>query len=124
MTSPKIEITDEMVERGWKAVQGLYPDKRAIKDALTAALSPPEEPEIPVSLAMIAAGFSQLFTQQQKSLWDPSEIYRAMEKASWKEAEKNPPKMWWHKRRTDARGFGAASITETMTPHRRKDDPK
>ena len=36
MTRPVID--DAMVERAWKAVQGMYPDKRSIRDALEAAL--------------------------------------------------------------------------------------
>lgn len=106
MTS-KIQITDEMVERAYKQHPhaGTWKDDRVsqryakatIREMLEAALNPPEEPEIPVSEGMIAAGaeawneqcgvdyYEEPPTNEEKA--NLAALYRAMEKARRKEQE-------------------------------------
>jgi hypothetical protein len=146
MTSPKID--DAMIERACRAFAKLDGEwtthEKQVRVILEAALSPPEEPEIPVSEAMKRAALYQIELQEYEPpgrskptnpekqflvrLHDVLCCYRAMEKARRKEAERsaiNPMECrslnWIHRRSTDEPNpiFG-----RTHRMHRRKDDPR
>lgn len=70
----KRKITDEMITRGFNARVwvGYLPDREVIRDIIDAALNPPPEEDIPVSLAMV----------------------KAAQKA-WKKHEDDPSKVCW-----------------------------
>lgn len=130
MTS-KIQITDEMVERAAWSLRICRSNTMLVckspcgecstlaKTALEAALNP-EEPEIPVSEAMLKAG-ATLWRKGDNyghPWWAESgseAIYRAMEKARRKE---EVPQQRFHCREGEMRPGGI------LRAHRRKGDPK
>lgn len=126
MTS-KIQIDPEMVQRFERAALKMDATGAWVchdtKAGLDAALNPPEEPEIPVSEGMIAAGRPHIIAgyeeKPQYYCIDLAAIYRAMEKARRKEEEKNPAH-GKHRRHDDDSGY----IPPLYWRHRRKDDPK
>lgn len=141
---PKVEITDEMVERACKsyksnAYSALEGDMRA---ALDAALNPP--PEIPVTEEMQNAGGDVLVTLKGSGMMMVSvaaECYRAMRKLEppaftyirtgyiydqdkgWMPFQhKDDPNM--QQSAFSHRRIGEGDFLSRLTEHRRKDDPR
>lgn len=135
----KIEITETLVERLMEAIWQGVPGQtnyfevpsvrkellRRTRKALEAALTPPAEPEIPVSEGMLQAGLDALchYSNESGRLWadfmastiSPM-IYRAMEAKRREEAKITCGWSHRHRRKGD--------MPMTCTTHNRKDDPK
>lgn len=90
---PKIEITDEMVERGIAAESVMRKSSRdRVRAVLDAALNPPPEPEIEVTEAMERAGTKAWMEWMQVpnptgEVYGCAHVYRAMERQRRKDAK-------------------------------------
>lgn len=87
-----VVVTEEMVERGCKAANTLNSDgsRIAMRRALEAALNPPKEPEVYVTVDMLESGRKKLlehllyelesdrFVMSSNSLNIVNDVYRAM----------------------------------------------